>query len=331
MRAAGRAGRGRAEVVARQRREPDLAPHGRVGQLEEVCGIGPAPQEDRLALTEGASGDLLVCRRHPPGAQTLLDEAAQEGEGAGGATGIGKRAAIVPQHVGARGPEALQRIDDEALVLLALPEIALEPRIALAGPHAPNGRRHLALGLGHAETVLRQEVGPVVEEPHVHEPRERPVPAAEAGGRRRRGEVRVQLAGGEPVREVEDPARARELGHPDAVEHHHVEPGIPPFEIDHQELALLVAAPGQGLSLDPDAGMRRLELREQGRHGIDGAQELGVLEDNGDRTGRPALIGAAREEKDDTESGGEETHSGEAGDAADPTVSPGARGDHWPP
>ena len=148
------------------------------------------------------------------------------------------------------------------------------------------------------------------------------------GARARRGEVRVQLTGSKPVREVEDPARAREFGHPDAVEHHHVEPGIAPFQVDHEELPLLVAAPGQALGLDADAGVRRFELFEERRHGIDRAQELRVLEDHGDGARRRPPIGAAREGQDETETRGEKRQPSEAGDAADPMPTP-VRGGDW--
>ena len=63
------------------------------------------------------------------------------------------------------------------------------------------------------------------------------------------------------ARQVEEPSRARELGHPDAVEHHHVEAGPAALEVDDEELPLLVGAPEQRLGLDPDAGMRAPRTR----------------------------------------------------------------------
>jgi hypothetical protein len=111
--------------------------------------------------------------------------------------------------------------------------------------------------------------------------------------------------------------------------HHHVEPGVAPFQVDHEELTLLVAAPGQALGLDANAGVRRLELFQERRHGIDRAQELRVLEDHGDGAGRGAPIRAAPEDQDEAEPCGEKRKPGEAGDAADPMPTPGVRGGHW--
>ena len=95
--------------------------------------------------------------------------------------------------------------------------------------------------------------------------------------------------------EVENPASPRELGHPDAVEHHEVKARLAALEIDDQELALLVRGPGQHLGLDPDAGMRRFELGEEGGNGIDGSENLGVLEDDGERALGVGRAGAAEQ------------------------------------
>ena len=86
-----------------------------------------------------------------------------------------------------------------------------------------------------------------------------------------------------PRREVEQPAGLGELGDPDHVEHQHVEGRRRPLEVDHVELVLLVAGPGELLAAHRHPGVGRLELAQQAGDGIGGAEDLGVLEHQRDR------------------------------------------------
>src|SRR5438093_12443043 len=96
--------------------------------------------------------------------------------------------------------------------------------------------------------------------------------------------MRRQISKRYARRQIEEPARLRELGHPDAIEHHDDEARPAPFEIDHEELALLVRAPRQYLRFHADAGMSGLEFGEQLRNRIHGPEDLGVLEDESNRS-----------------------------------------------
>ena len=174
-----------------------------------------------------------------------------------------------------------------------------------------------ALGLGHEirprlgrpQPVLVEEIAPVVEQPHVHVPRH--PPDTPAIGRRldRRWKERTELVRSELGGEVEQPPRPRELGHPDDVEHHHVEARAVALEVDDEELALLVTVPGQRLGLHVHAGVPRLELRDQLGDGIALAQDMGVLEDQGDGRRRARPIGACRDraERRDQQAGGQDS------------------------
>ena len=85
---------GRGPVAARQGREPDLAADARLRQLEEIGGVGPAPEKHGLALAERAAGDLLVGGGNPGRAQPFDDEPAQESQRGDRALGLGKHAAV---------------------------------------------------------------------------------------------------------------------------------------------------------------------------------------------------------------------------------------------
>src|SRR5215813_13904480 len=115
-----------------QRGQAHLALHGRAGALEEIGGVGPAPEEDRLAVAEGPPRAFLVRRRHPRRARARLDELSQPVEHLLGARRVGKHAITLVEQAGTRRPQSFQHVDHEPLVLLALPEIALELRIFLA-------------------------------------------------------------------------------------------------------------------------------------------------------------------------------------------------------
>src|SRR6266498_4190454 len=142
-----------------------------------------------------------------------------------------------------------------------------------------------------------EEVGAVVEKPYVHEPRQGPGPPLIGSRFDGRGKVRGQLVARYPGGQVEEPARLREFGHPDAIEHHDVEAGPATLEIDHEELTLLVRAPRQHFRFDADSGMLGLELGEEAGDRIHGPEDLGVLEDEDDRP--VALPGSSAARQDD--------------------------------
>ena len=54
------------------------------------------------------------------------------------------------------------------------------------------------------------------------------------------GKCGVELTRAERRRQVEQPARPRELRHPDHVHHHDVDPGVAALEVHDVELVLLV-------------------------------------------------------------------------------------------
>src|SRR5207249_2713482 len=78
-------------------------------------------------------------------------------------------------------------------------------------------------------------------------------------------------------------------------------------QVDHEELALLVAVPGQRLGLHVHAGMPRLEVRDQPGDGIALAEDMGVLEDQGDgrRRARPIRARGHRAERREQQAGGQ--------------------------
>ena len=103
-------------------------------------------------------------------------------------------------------------------------------------------------------------------------------------------------------RQVEEPPRARELRHPDDVQHHHVEAGPAPaaeraLEVDHEELVLFVARRAQRFRFHAHAGMACLERRDEAGHGIV-AEHARVLEDDGDGQVPRRLATAAGEDDD---------------------------------
>src|SRR5262249_27359580 len=153
------------------------------------------------------------------------------------------------------------------------------------------------------EVVAPEEICAVVEQADVHEPWQRPGPPVPGARLHRGGEIVGEFITPEARRHVEQPPRSRELPHPDAGEHHHVEAGTATFEVDHEKLALLVRRPRQHLRLDPYAGMLRLELGEEARDGIDGAKDLGVLEHESDRPLPFGRRGAGRYGEDQPQGG----------------------------
>ena len=157
----------------------------------------------------------------------------------------------------AAGGATAEREDDARVAehLMRAPPCG-DPAVVASLRRAADAARRL-------EPVAGQEVLPVVEEPDVHHPRHRPRPPVEERGVHRRREVLGALGGRPALREVEQPPGARELRHPDDVEHEHVEAGAPPLQVHHVELVLDVGRPRQGLVGHGDAGMAPLELAEQ--------------------------------------------------------------------
>src|SRR5213593_2802131 len=175
-----------------------------------------------------------------PSPKARRDEPAEERERLGGPLGLGEHRAVGREQPRPVRPERFENVHHEPLVLLRLPQVAVERGVALALPdpaHLPHERFE---GLRRLEPVLPEEVRAVVEEPDVHDPGQREDAAVVRRRLDRAREVRPELARAETRREVEQPAGARELGHPDEVEHHHVEAGAPPLEVDDVELVLLV-------------------------------------------------------------------------------------------
>src|SRR6266705_270933 len=81
-------------------------------------------------------------------------------------------------------------------------------------------------------------------------PGQRPDAPAVRRRRHRAREVRRKLVRPEMRRQVGEPPGAGELGDPDAIEHHDVEPRAPALEVDDVELVLIVRRPRQRLTLD---------------------------------------------------------------------------------
>ena len=297
------AGGGRAHGAVRQPRHgrhPDALPHAGVGQLEQVERVGPPAEEDRPAVAERPAGQLLVGGGDPRWAHPALDEAAQGRERFPRPLRLRERTAALVDHARAVGPQGLQHVDHAALVLFALPEVAVEARIALPGLDQAHLPRQLVVRLGRGEAVLREQILAVVQQADVHEPRKSPEPAVLGGGLDGGGEVGVALRGRHLGGEVEDPARSRELGHPDHVQHHHVEGRAAALEVDHVELVLLVRGPRERLALHAHPRMLRLEAPQEARDRVGGAEDLGVLEDQRDRprAGRP-LAAAGRQQREE--------------------------------
>src|SRR5438309_2124786 len=281
--AGGRAGR--AADAARQRGHADAATHGRAGRLEEVHGVRPVAQEDRAPVAEVTPAQLLVGRGHPRRAHAGDDQRAQEREPACRALFLRKDGAVGAEHPPAVRPDGFQRVDGESLVLAALPHDAVQAPVVLGAAHAHDLVDERLPRPGRRQPILREQIGAVIEDADVHQPRHRPHAAVPRRGLDGGRKVRRQLRPCHPRREVEQPARAREFRDPDDVEHHHVEGGAVPLEVDHEELVLVVRIPRERLRLHADAGMPLLELPEQAGDRVGGAEDLGVLEDEGDGSG----------------------------------------------
>ncbi len=252
-----------------------------------------------MAVAERAARELLVGGRRPGRTHARLDEAAQEPQSLGRTSRVGKDRAVLRGESRAVGPERLQHVDDEPFVLLALPHVAVERRVPLAGANAVHLLDELLVGLRRAQAVLREQVGAIVEKADVEVPRQRP--HAVAVGRRgdRARKVGRELVGLQTARQVQEPTRAGELGDPDAVEHHHVEAGAPALEVDDVELVLIVRRPRQGLALDPHTWVGGLELAQKTRQWVGVAEDARVLEHERDR---PALLpGGATAERQEAD------------------------------
>src|SRR5262249_18471864 len=70
--------------------------------------------------------------------------------------------------------------------------------------------------------------------------------------------------------------------------------GIAAFEIDGVELVLFVRVPRERLAPDAYAGVLRLELADQSRHGIGGPEDLSVLEHERHGPSLRGAVGATR-------------------------------------
>src|SRR5437879_3721538 len=119
-----------------RRASPDAAAHGRPGRLEEVHRVGPVAQEDRAPVAEVAPAQLLVGRGHPRWAHAGDDQRAQERQPAGRALFLREDGAVGAEHARAVGPDRLQGVDGEPLVLPALPDDAVQFGVSLGAAHA---------------------------------------------------------------------------------------------------------------------------------------------------------------------------------------------------
>ena len=255
MRAARRARAPLAAGATGQRHERHLPAHRRVRPLEQLHRVRPVAQEDRAPVPEGAPAQLLVGGGRPRRAHPRLDQAAEESERVRRPRGLGKDRAVLRQKPGAVGPERLEDVDDEPFVLLALPEIAVERGITLPDSNAADLVDELLVRLGRAKAVLGQEIRAVVEEADVEVPGQCPdAPVVRRRGHRAR-EVRRELVRPQMRRQIGEPPGAGELGDPDAIEHHDVEPRAPALEVDDVELVLIVRGPRQRLAVDADPWM----------------------------------------------------------------------------
>src|SRR5438045_7661653 len=152
---------GRARL-ARERRESDLAAHGRAGLLHLGPDIGPVAQEDGAAVLESPA--RLLLRGGDDGARRKAagDRFAQETEPRTGGVRVEGDAAVA-QQIATVTPDRFEHVAVEPLVLAALPEIPGEARVSRHG--GARERLQLRVGLRRA----RNEIGPVVEEPDVEE------------------------------------------------------------------------------------------------------------------------------------------------------------------
>ena len=209
--------------VPRHGRDADPPRTRRVGQPNQIHRVRPAAEEDRAAVAEGAAGQLLVGGRDPRRAHAALDQrragrrAPPRARSGSGKAGRARRARAC------RWPRALQHVAPSALVLLALPQDSRRgaDRAPRRGCAAPARRAPPTSRAGPGRTWRGDPS--VVQQAHVHEPRQRPERGRPRRARSRRGSGRRARRGATRGPEVEDPARPRELGHPDHVQHHHVE------------------------------------------------------------------------------------------------------------
>src|SRR5258705_21086 len=154
---------GGAADTARERRDADAAAHRRPRRLEEVHRVGPVAQEDRAPVAEVAPAQLLVGRGHPRRAHAGDDQRAQERQPARRALFLREDGAVGAEHARAVGPDRLQRVDGEPLVLPALPDDAVQSRIALGAAHAHDLVDERLPGPRRGQPILREQVGAVIE------------------------------------------------------------------------------------------------------------------------------------------------------------------------
>src|SRR5262249_33815561 len=159
--------------------------------------------------------------------------------------------------------ELREHVDDESLVLTALPDEAAEPAIGGSLHHHASLAGELLVASWWREAARVEQIAPGVEEADRHCPGPCPPAPGQPGPPDRRPEVLAALGRRPAVGQVEQPPRAGELGSPDDVDHQHVEAGGTALEVDHVELMLDVGGPRQRLVSDPHAWVLTLESAKQ--------------------------------------------------------------------
>ena len=179
-----------------------------------------------------------------------------------------RRLAVGRQDRAVVGGDDLDRVADQNLGLLALPEIA---EIDIAGLLRGGGDgRHVGPGFRHLAAMLFQHVLAVIEHARIHEPGKGGQLAAIGTGIEGAGEVGAALVGREILVERQRPAGGGEAGDPDHVLAEHVGRAGAAGELLHQALVDL----GGGTRrrqfdvLDQDAVLRFVEGLDQVAEGL---------------------------------------------------------------
>ena len=245
-----------ARLAGRQQRHAHLVLHAAVGALQQVPHVVPVAHEGGIAVLEHAAGFFLAKAQHGfrgDGAHPL-------GRAVEGAAGFGHVDAdlaggVVHEGAAAVAVHPFEGIAGQALIGLALPDIAAEigpAALAFALLHHAGGMGEFLPGLGHGLLVFVQQVLAVVEQAHVGKPGQGHQPFVHGVVLDEGREVLLHLVAGGflQVQQV-----FADLGRPDRIHDHHVHVGGAAGEHFLVEIENLGTRIGDGQQLD---GVARL-------------------------------------------------------------------------